>query len=68
MMSHYIGLVQRVKGYGSAILQHRSQLQLRFDPWPGDYAGICCRAAKKEKKKVTQWIEALSEFIFVELF
>ena len=30
-------------------MQHRSQLQLRSDPWPRN--SICCGAAKKEGKK-----------------
>ena len=30
-------------------LQHRSQLQLRSDPWPGN--STCHRVAKNEKKK-----------------
>ena len=30
-------------------LQHRLQLQLGFDPWPGN--SLCCGVAKKEKEK-----------------
>ena len=37
-----------LKDPGLLQLQHRLQLQLGSDPWPGN--SICCRVAKKERK------------------
>ena len=43
------GGAQWVKDLALPQLQHRSQLQLRSDPWSGN--SMCLGAAKKEKKK-----------------
>ena len=43
------GLEEWVKNLVLLQLWCRSQLQLRFNPWPG--SSICCRAAKKGRKE-----------------
>ena len=43
------GLAQWVKDPELLQLHLRSQIQLRFDPWPGH--SICRRAAKKKREK-----------------
>ena len=48
-----LGPAQWVKDLVLPQLQCRLPLQLGSDPWPGN--SMCCRAAKKEKKKLYQW-------------
>ena len=59
------GPTQWIKDLALPQLQHRSQLQLRSDPWSGN--SICLGAAKKEKKWGLLGAEDLSKYFSKEV-